>query len=121
MGLWNQIRPEVILTSRVCLDNQGSDSRRGANIILMNIIGQCGPFLGTNIFPDAEAPRFTKGMWICAAFMLFNMLLALALRFYLVWQNKRFDQEYGPRPNPDSAKGKMAPEDNYGASFRNVL
>lgn len=29
------------------LNNQGSDSKRGAGITLLNVIGQCGPLLGT--------------------------------------------------------------------------
>lgn len=87
----------------------------------MNIIGQCGPFLGTNVFPDAEAPRFLKGMWICAAFMIFNFLLTTTLRFYLAWQNKRLDKKYGPRITADSGKDESATEDNYGSGFRYVL
>ncbi|KAJ5214965.1 Major facilitator superfamily domain general substrate transporter [Penicillium chermesinum] len=103
------------------LNNQGSDSRRGAGIILMNLIGQCGPFLGTNVFPDSEAPRFLRGMWICAAFMLFNTFLALVLRFYLVWMNKGLDKKYGPKVAVDPSKKELSPEDNYGAGFRYAL
>lgn len=104
------------------LDNQGSDTRRGGGIILLNIIGQCGPFLGTNVFPGGEAPRYVKGMSICAAFMFFTTLLALSLRFLLVWENRRLDQKYGPKIEGYLAKGD-APlaEENYGANFRYVL
>lgn len=89
---------------------------------MLNIIGQCGPFLGTNVFPDAEAPRYVKGMSICAAFMFFTTLLALGLRCLLVWENRRLDTKYGPKIEPDPATGK-APvgEENYGANFRYVL
>ncbi|KAJ5585516.1 uncharacterized protein N7459_005316 [Penicillium hispanicum] len=103
------------------LNNQGSDTRRGGGIILLNIIGQCGPFLGTNVFPDAEAPRYVRGMSICAAFMLFTTLLALSLRFLLVWENRQLEKKYGPQLEVDTAKDEMATEDNYGASFRYVL
>ncbi|KAJ5949214.1 hypothetical protein N7454_000798 [Penicillium verhagenii] len=104
------------------LNNQGSDTRRGGGIILLNIIGQCGPFLGTNVFPDNEAPRYVKGMSICAAFMVFTSFLALVLRCLLVWENKRLDKKYGPRVEVDESKGEIAvAEDNYGASFRYML
>ncbi|KAJ5142284.1 MOSC N-terminal beta barrel [Penicillium atrosanguineum] len=104
------------------LNNQGSDTRRGGGIILLNIIGQCGPFLGTNVFPDKEAPRFIKGMSICAAFMFFTTILALCLRFLLVWENRNLDKKYGPKIETETVKGDTpVAEDNYGASFRYVL
>lgn len=106
-----------------CADNQGSDTRRGGGIILLNVIGQCGPFLGTNIFPDEQAPRYVKGMAICAAFMFFTTFLALCLRVLLVWENRRLDKKYGPRIDEDPTKCVDGPvaEDNYGANYRFVL
>ena len=106
-----------------CADNQGSDTRRGGSIILLNVIGQCGPFLGTNIFPDAQAPRYVKGMGICAGFMFFTSLLALSLRVLLAWENRRLDKKYGPRIEEDPTKSADGPvaEDNYGANYRFVL
>jgi retrograde regulation protein 2 len=104
------------------LNNQGSDSRRGMGIVLLNLIGQCGPFLGTNIFPDSEAPRFVKGMSICAAFMFFTAILALSLRTVLVWENKRLDKEYGKPVETDEKVGMaVMGDENYGSSFRFVL
>lgn len=89
---------------------------------MLNIIGQCGPFLGTNIFPDKQAPRYIKGMSICAAFMFFTTLLALCLRFLLVWENRQLDKKYKPKGEADPSKGgEVAAEDNYGPSFRYVL
>jgi hypothetical protein len=101
-------------------DNQGSDTRRGGGIVLLNIIGQCGPFLGTNVFPDAEAPRYVKGMSICAAFMFFTALLALGLRVLLVFENRGLEKKYGPRTEDPKSDAPVA-EDNYGANFRYVL
>ncbi|KAL2810824.1 major facilitator superfamily domain-containing protein [Aspergillus granulosus] len=106
------------------LNNQGSDSRRGMGIVILNVIGQCGPFLGTNVFPDSDGPRYIRGQSICAAFMLFNAILALGLRFLLVWENKRLDKQYGPVDEAvarGSVKGNFVGEENYGASFRYVL
>lgn len=105
------------------VDNQGSDTRRGGSIILLNVIGQCGPFLGTNIFPDDEGPRYFKGMWICAAFMFFTSVLALSLRTLLVSENRKLDKKYGPRVEADPTKEAEIPVgvENYGADYRFVL
>ena len=32
------------------VNNQGSTTRRGAGIMLLNLVGQCGPLLGMNCF-----------------------------------------------------------------------
>lgn len=92
-------------------------------MVILNIIGQCGPFLGTNVFPDKDSPRYVKGMSICAAFMFFNTLLALSLRTLLAWENRRLDKRYGtPATQTEDGKGQIATaEENYGASFRYVL
>ncbi|KAJ5345689.1 hypothetical protein N7452_003693 [Penicillium brevicompactum] len=103
------------------LNNQGSDTRRGGGIVLLNIIGQCGPFLGTNVFPDAEAPRYIKGMSICAAFMFFTAFLALSLRVLLIFENRGLEKKYGPRTDDPKSTDAPVAEDNYGANFRYVL
>ena len=77
------------------VNNQGSDTRRGMGIVMLNTLGQCGPLLGTNIFPTSNAPRYIKGQSICAAFMFFNAFLALSLRLLLMWENKKLDGKYG--------------------------
>ncbi|PYI11426.1 MFS general substrate transporter [Aspergillus sclerotiicarbonarius CBS 121057] len=107
------------------LNNQGSDSRRGMGIVILNIIGQCGPFLGTNVFPSSDAPRYIRGQSICAAFMFFTVILALSLRTLLVWENRRLDKKYGTtseRAEQTTSKENFAHgEENYGAGFRYVL
>ena len=39
-------------------NNQGNDTRRGVGIVMLNVIGQCGPLLGTNLYPTNEAPYY---------------------------------------------------------------
>ena len=114
------------------LNNQGSDSRRGAGIALLNLVGQCGPLLGTNVFPEDEEPRYVKGFAICAAFCFFNALLAITLRFLLVSKNKALDREFGTkeeileRVRVERGHGKEEGQEvrgveNYGPMFRYVL
>ncbi|KAI9713436.1 MAG: hypothetical protein M1820_000818 [Bogoriella megaspora] len=71
------------------INNQESDSRKGTGIAMLNIIGQCGPLLGTRLYPNSDKPYYVKGMSICAAFMLVVCLLALALRVVLKRANRR--------------------------------
>lgn len=107
------------------LNNQGSDTKRGVGIAILNIIGQCGPLLGTNSFPSSEGPYYRKGMWICASFMLFNAFLALALRTLLWWENGKLDAKYGSldrqRTNEEVEAEARLGSENDGPNFRYVL
>ena len=108
-------------------NNQGSDTRRGVGIAMLNIIGQCGPLLGTNVFPSTDGPRYVRGFSICAAFIFFNGLLALGLRTLLAWENRKLDRKYGTRSEVLAARGRAEDkesaeaEENYGPAFRFVL
>ncbi|KAL7917602.1 major facilitator superfamily domain-containing protein [Trichoderma austrokoningii] len=113
------------------LNNQGSDTRRGAGIVLLNVIGQCGPLLGTRLYPTNEGPFYVKGQSVCAAFMFFTTLLVIGLRFLLVRENKRLDQKYGTIEEQKArlveARGQgeetaqIEAVENYGPMFRYVL
>ena len=59
-------------------------------------VGQCGPLLGTNVFPDADQPYYRKGSWICCAFALLSATTASMLSFLLWRENRRRDRIYGP-------------------------
>jgi len=76
-------------------NNQGSDTRRGAGLVILNLVGQCGPLLGTRVYPTTGAPFYIEGQSVCAAFMFFTAFLALGLRMLLVWENKKLDRKYG--------------------------
>lgn len=99
------------------------------SIVLLNVVGQCGPLLGTRIFPKSEQPRYVEGQSICAGFMFFNALLALTLRTFLVWENKTLEERYGGRSQSAAKQpgdetgvtGAPVGEENYGSSFRYIL
>jgi dipeptide/tripeptide permease len=108
------------------LNNQGSDTKRGAGIAMLNLIGQCGPLLGTRVYPTEDGPYYRKGMWVCAGFMIFNGCLAAGLRTLLVWENKKLDRKYGPmeRMGGDGKTEGGITEggsENDGPRFRYVL
>jgi cyanate permease len=111
-------------------NNQGSDTRRGTGIMLLNLIGQCGPLLGTRLYPASEGPHYVKGQSVCAGFMFLFCLLSLLLRTLLVWENKKLDRKYGTvaeqklamQAARGEAKGSGAGgAENYGPMFRYVL
>ena len=56
---------------------------------MLNIIGQCGPLVGTRLYPDSDKPYYVRGMSICAGFMLVVGALALGLRFVLKSENEK--------------------------------
>ena len=106
--------PAIINILSWVLNNQGSDTKRGIGIVILNTIGQCGPLLGTRLYPATEEPYYRKGMWTCASFLLFNALLALILRTILVQENKKRDIE--------TIRGTSSVgEENDGENFRYVL
>ncbi|KAI1374479.1 MFS general substrate transporter [Hypoxylon crocopeplum] len=104
------------------VNNQGTDSKRGAGIALLNIVGQCGPLLGTRVYPLSDAPYYVTGMAICAGFMFFNAFLALILRTYLSWENRKFERndEAARQAGVDPRSGSIGLE-NEGYGFRNFL
>lgn len=92
------------------------------SIVVINLIGQTGPFLGTTRFPSSQAPRYIEGMSICAGIMFFSALLALSQRLLLSWENRRLDRKYGSvvKDGAAGSSGCVAAE-NYGPGFRYVL
>jgi hypothetical protein len=50
---------------------------------MLQLIGQCGPLVGTRLYPAEDAPFYLKGMVSCAGAMVLVALLSLGLRFYL--------------------------------------
>jgi dipeptide/tripeptide permease len=110
------------------MNNQGNDTRRGIGLVMLSLIGQCGPLVGTNIYPSSSAPRYVKGHSICAAFMFFVALLALSLRFLLAFENRKLDRRYGTveeqKANAEASQDTDVQSqgvENYGPLYRYVL
>ncbi|KAI0449331.1 major facilitator superfamily domain-containing protein [Xylaria acuta] len=91
----------VVLVLAWSVNNQPSEGRRGGGFALLQIVGQCGPLLGAQLYPDRDAPFFETGMWSCAAAMFGVAVLALVLRAYLVWLNRKLDKEEGEGEGAD--------------------
>lgn len=84
------------------INNQASESRQGGGFALMQLVGQCGPLVGTRLYPDKDAPYYSRGMQACAWAMLGVTLLAIFLRVYLQYQNRKMDRIEGSQAQQDT-------------------
>lgn len=71
------------------INNQETDSKKGTGMVMLNIIGQLGPLLGTRLYPDSDKPYYVKGMSVCAGFMLLVFVLSWILRAILARENAK--------------------------------
>jgi MFS family permease len=76
-------------------NTHATDSKRGGALAILATGGQCGPVLGTNVFPKTDAPYYRKGMWIsCGACLL--VFVCAVLQSFILWRaNKKRDRKYG--------------------------
>ncbi|KAK3674519.1 hypothetical protein LTR78_005605 [Recurvomyces mirabilis] len=112
-------------------NNQGNDTRRGFGFVITNTIGQCGPLLGTRVYPATTGPYYTEGHSVCAAFLFFTTLLAFGLRTLLVRENRKLDREHGTLEeqraraavavDSDEKASVQQGVENYGPTYRYVL
>lgn len=90
----------IFLTTSVVLvwnsNTNSTGSKKAGGLWIMMTVGQCGPLLGTNIFPESEGPYYRKGSWICCAFAVLSATTATLLSFLLWREKKRRDRIYGP-------------------------
>ncbi|KAL2820581.1 major facilitator superfamily domain-containing protein [Aspergillus cavernicola] len=71
------------------MDNRVAKEGKGASVAILNIIGQCGPLLGTRLYPEDDGPWYVSGMAVCAGFMALVAVLAAVLRGILQRANAR--------------------------------
>ncbi|KAK8162048.1 major facilitator superfamily domain-containing protein [Phyllosticta citrichinensis] len=83
----------VTLVIAWTINNQRGATGRGTGVALLNVVGQCGPLVGTRLFPDADAPWFMRGFGVCAGAMAGVAVLALGLRWWLRRENERMVKE----------------------------
>jgi len=60
---------------------------------MLQLIGQCGPLVGTRLYPEEDAPLYITGMMACSGAMILVAVLAIVLRIYLGWKNRRVVKE----------------------------
>jgi MFS family permease len=71
------------------INNQESESKQGTGFAMLQLIGQCGPLVGTRLYPEIDAPLYLSGMASCAGAMVFVAVLSIILRIYLARKNRK--------------------------------
>ncbi|EAA64222.1 hypothetical protein AN2178.2 [Aspergillus nidulans FGSC A4] len=71
------------------MDNRAAQEGKGASVAILNVIGQCGPLLGTRLYPAEDGPWYVRGMAVCAGFMAVVAILAAVLRGILKRANEK--------------------------------
>lgn len=104
----------VCLTVTWSLNNQPNPSSQGSSFALLQLVGQCGPLIGTRLYPTSDAPFFAPGMRVCALAMLGVAGICFVLRVYMKRWNERAGCELR-RPLIE-AEGK-----SRGGGFRYML
>lgn len=74
------------------INNQNSDSKRGTGVVMLNLLGQFGPLVGTRLYPDSDKPYYVMGMAVCSFFMFLVALLAWWLRRLLIKENEKWTE-----------------------------
>lgn len=87
MGLFSS----VVLIITWNLNNQPSRKEKGLAMMVMNVVGQCGPLIGVNLFPKHDGPHYVSGMLVSGLFMLGVVVLAGLLRWKLGRMNRAED------------------------------
>ncbi|KAF7625090.1 putative MFS transporter [Aspergillus flavus] len=75
------------------MDNRVAKEGKGASIAIMNVIGQCGPLLGTRLYPSVDGPWYVRGMATCSFFMVVVAILAFVLRVMLLRACRKVEAE----------------------------
>lgn len=108
----------VVLVVAWNVNNQPSESRRGGGFALMQVVGQCGPLVGTRLYPKGDEPYFEPGMWVCAGGMAGVAVVALGLRCYLAWLNRWMDGAAGEEGGGEESQGLVGSPGAEGANSR---
>ena len=71
-----------------------TESKRTGGWAIFATLGQCGPLVGTNLFPASEGPYYRKGSLISMAFCLLVGVISAIFSFLLWRENKQLDKAF---------------------------
>ncbi|KAK5135774.1 hypothetical protein LTR08_004600 [Meristemomyces frigidus] len=98
-GVWLAVCgvfPALCINITWLINNNSSESKRGAGLAVLAIFGQCSSFLSSAVFPTEDGPFFVKGSAIGCGFTGSIVFLAFALHWRLRHINNQKDRAYGP-------------------------
>ncbi|EDP53678.1 MFS transporter, putative [Aspergillus fumigatus A1163] len=91
LGVWLAtcgIFPALSINITWLLNNQGGDSKKGAGMAILAVLGQCSSFVSSTAFPRTEGPFYVRGCAIGCALTGCIVVFALGLYAKLVHENK---------------------------------
>ncbi|KAL2404699.1 hypothetical protein ABEF93_007007 [Exophiala dermatitidis] len=71
LGVWLAvcgILPALCINITWLLNNNSSESKRGAGLAVLATFGQCSSFLSSAVFPKEDTPHYSKGCAIGCGF-----------------------------------------------------
>ncbi|TGZ80852.1 MFS general substrate transporter [Ascodesmis nigricans] len=75
-------------------NNSRTSTSRGVGMAMLQMLGQCGPLVGTRLYPSQDAPGYVRGSFVAAAAMGGVVLAVAGLRWRLGRENrKRWEEE----------------------------
>ena len=95
VGIWlivNGLFPFIPILYMWLMANQASESKKGLGLVIFATIGQCGPLLGTRLFPASEKPYYVKGTAVSAGLLLFGVIVSAGLSYRFWSINRRRDR-----------------------------
>jgi hypothetical protein len=101
IGFFNSVTLIITWT----LNNAQSASHKGMGMVVLNVLGQCGPLVGTRLYPETDKPWYTKGMAVCAVCMVGVAAVAGFLRIVLGRENRRRAKEWERRSRLERVGG----------------
>ena len=107
----------VALTLAWVANIASTESKRAGAYTMLAVIGQCGPLLGTNVFPSSDAPYYRKGMWISASFCLLITVLSVTLSLALIRENRKLAKAEAELASPDDDKASELSRRGHGFRY----
>lgn len=89
--------------------NSYGESKQGVGLVIFGTVGQCGPVLGTNLFPDSDAPYYKKGMYVSASLLVGAFAIEWAAITYYFLVNQRQDKRMATKEQQQ--QHQQRPED----------
>lgn len=76
------------------LNNEKGGSAKGAGMVLLNVVGQMGPLVGTRVYPEGSGPEYRLGMGVCGGAMAVVVVCTVVVRGMLKRANGEGGKEW---------------------------
>ncbi|KAF2104521.1 retrograde regulation protein 2 [Rhizodiscina lignyota] len=102
-------------------NTHATDSKRAGGLAILATFGQCGPVLGTNVFPTTDAPYYRKGMWVSCGGCLIVFVCGTIQSICLYLENRHLDKKYGKVEKGAAQHFEVTTKDGTDPRFRYVI